>query len=87
VHQYLATIHYEWCTSKLANDTSLFLHVNDHVQEIRGRKQRKDIGKCSCVNMTIKIWNKLPAKVLGIYPCKHKTCRKRVRKAIISGVK
>jgi hypothetical protein len=38
----------------------------DHVQKIRGRKQRTDIGKYSFVNRTIKNWNQLPAEVLGL---------------------
>ena len=58
-----------------------------HVQKIRGRKQRMDIGKYSFVNRTIKSWNQLPAEALGTFPCKPKVFRKRVRKAIINGVK
>jgi hypothetical protein len=46
-----------------------------------------DIGKYSFVNSTIKIWNQLPAEVLGAFPCKRNTFRKRVREAIINGVK
>jgi hypothetical protein len=37
----------------------------DHVQKIRDRKQRIDIGKYSFVHRTIKDWNQLPAEVLG----------------------
>jgi len=51
------------------------------------RKDRTDIGKYSSVNRTIKNWNKIPAEVFGTSPCKLKFFRKRVRKAIISGVK
>jgi CMP-2-keto-3-deoxyoctulosonic acid synthetase len=36
----------------------------DHVQKIRDRKQRTDIGKYSFVNRAIKDWNQLPAEVL-----------------------
>jgi hypothetical protein len=53
----------------------------------RDRKQRMDIGKYSFVNRTIKIWNQLPAEVLGAFPCKPNTFRKRVKEAIINGVK
>jgi len=59
----------------------------DHVQKIRDRKQRTDIGKYSFANRTIKIWNQLPALVLGTFPCKPKIFGKRVRKAILSGLK
>ena len=44
---------------------------------------RTDIGKYSIVNRTIQDWNQLPAEVLEILPCKLKTLKKRVRKAII----
>ena len=59
----------------------------DHVRKIRDRKQRKDIGKYSFVNRTIKNWNQLPAEALGAFPCKPKIFRNRVRKAVINGVK
>jgi hypothetical protein len=51
------------------------------------RKQRRDIGKYSCVNRTIKNWNQLPAEVLGTVPCKPKIFTNRVRNAIINGMK
>jgi hypothetical protein len=57
-----------------------------HAQKIRDRKQRTDIGKYSFVNRTIKIWNQLPAEVLGTSPCKPNIFRMSVRKAIIKGV-
>jgi hypothetical protein len=50
-------------------------------------EQRTDIGKYFFVNRTIKIWNQLPAEVLGAFPGKPNTFRQRVRKAIINGVK
>jgi len=59
----------------------------DHVQKIRDRKQRLDIGKYSFGNRPIKNWNQLPAEVLGTFPCKPMIFRNRVRKAIINGVK
>jgi hypothetical protein len=59
----------------------------DHAWKIKYRKQRTDIGKYSLVNRTIKIWNKLPAEVLGVFTYKPNTFRKRVRKAIINCVK
>ena len=64
-----------------------YLSRVDHVQKIRDRKQRPDIGKYSFVNRTIKNWNQLPAETLGTFPCKPKIFRKRIRKAIINGVK
>jgi hypothetical protein len=45
------------------------------------------MGKYSFVNRTIKIWNQLPAEVLGTYLFKPNVFRKRVRKAIINGAK
>jgi hypothetical protein len=51
------------------------------------RKQRTDIGKYSFVNRTIKNWNQLLAGALGTFLCKPKNFRKRVRKAIIRGMK
>ena len=59
----------------------------DHVRKIRDRKQRTNIGKYSFVNRTIKNWKQLPAEALGTFPCKPKTFRKRVRKAVINGAK
>jgi hypothetical protein len=58
-----------------------------HVQKIRNRKQRTDIGKYSFVNRSIKNWNQLPAKTLGTFPCKPEIFRNRVGKAIINRVK
>jgi hypothetical protein len=54
---------------------------------MRDRKQRTDSGKCSFVNRTIKNWNQLPAEALRTFLCKSKILRKRVRRAIIDGVK
>ena len=59
----------------------------DHVRKIRDRKQRADIVKYSFVNRTITNWNQLPAEALGTVHCKPKIFRRRVRKAIINGVK
>ena len=64
-----------------------YLSRVDHVRKIRDRKQRTDIGKYSFVNRTMKTWNQLPVDALGIFPCKPKIFRKRIRKAIINGVK
>jgi len=47
-----------------------YLSRFDHVQKIRDRKQRTDIGKYSFVNRTIKNWNQLPAEAFGAFPCK-----------------
>jgi hypothetical protein len=37
----------------------------DHDKEIRSRKTRPDIGKYSFVNMTMQLWNQLPADPSG----------------------
>ena len=58
-----------------------------HVRKSRVRKKRPDIVKNSFVNRTIKNWNQIPAEALGTYPCEHNNFRKRVWKAIISGMK
>ena len=58
----------------------------DHVQKIRDRKQRTDIKKYSFVNRTIKNWHQLPVEALETFHCKL-NFRKRIRKAIINGVK
>jgi len=58
----------------------------DHVQKIRDRKQRMHIGKYFFVNRTINNWIELPAGV-GAFRSKPKIFRKRVRKAIINGLK
>jgi hypothetical protein len=44
--------------------------------------QRTDIGKYSFVNRTIRLWNRLPAEILGTLPCKPRAFRKRIRKVI-----
>ena len=59
-----------------------YLSRVDHVPEIRGRKQRTDIGKYSFVNRTIKSWNQLPAEVLGTFPCKPKTLERDLGKQL-----
>ena len=66
---------------------SYYLSRVDYVPKIRDRKQRTDVGNYSFVNRTITNWNRLPAETLGTLPCKSKIFRKRVRKAIIKGVK
>jgi hypothetical protein len=63
-----------------------YLSRVDHAQKIRDRKERTEIGKYSFVNRTIKIWNQLPAEVLGTSPSEPNIFRMRVRKAIIKGV-
>ena len=60
-----------------------YLSRVDHERKIRSMKQRTDIGKYSFVNRTIQLWNQLPASVLGNFPCKQITFKKRARKAII----
>jgi len=65
----------------------IYLSRVDHVRKIRDRKQRTDIGKNFFVNRTFKNWNQLPAEALGTFLCKPKVFRKRVGKAITSGMK
>jgi hypothetical protein len=57
------------------------------IRKIEHRDQRTDIGKYCFVNRNIKIWIQLPAEVSQTFPCKPNIFRKRVRKAIINGVK
>jgi len=64
-----------------------YLSRVDYVRKIRNRKQRTDIGKYSFVKVTVKDWNQLLAEALGTFPCKPKTFRKSVIKAIINGMK
>jgi hypothetical protein len=59
-----------------------YLSRIDYDWKIRNKKQRTDNGKYSFVNRTIPLWNRLPAEILGILPCKPSAFRKRVRKVI-----
>jgi hypothetical protein len=59
-----------------------YLDRIDHDWKIRNRRQRTDIGKYSFVNRTIRLWNRLPAEILGTLPCKPSDFRKRVRRVI-----
>jgi len=61
-----------------------YLSSGDHDRKIRGRTQRKDIGKYSFVHRTIKLWNQPPAEVLRTFPCKPHSFRKRVRSVFVS---
>jgi hypothetical protein len=63
-----------------------YLSWVDHDRKIRGRNQRRDMGKYSCVNRTIQLWNQLPADAVGTVSCKPSNFRERVRK-VISEVK
>jgi len=54
----------------------------DHERKIRNRSQRTDIGIYSFVNRTIRLWNRLPAEILGTLPCKPNAFRRRVRREI-----
>jgi len=49
-----------------------YLSRVDHERKIRNWRQRTDIGKYSFVNGTIRLWNRLPAEILGTVPCKTK---------------
>jgi hypothetical protein len=39
-----------------------YLSRHDHNRKIIARKQRTDVGKCSFVNRTVKLWNQQPAE-------------------------
>jgi hypothetical protein len=56
--------------------------VSYYDRKIRSRKQKTDIGKYSYANITIQLWNQLPADVLGTLSCKPSNFRKSVRKVI-----
>ena len=56
-----------------------YLSRVDHERKIGNRRQRTDIRKYSFVNITIQLWNRLPAEILGTLPCKPNAFRKRVR--------
>jgi len=60
----------------------IYLSKIDHDWKIRNRRQRTDIGKYFFVNRTIRLWNRLPAEILGTLPCKTSAFRKRVRRVI-----
>ena len=61
-----------------------YLSRNDHNGKIRTRKQRKDVGKYSVVNRTIKSCNQLPTALLASFPCELNTFRKRVKNVVTS---
>jgi len=60
-----------------------YLSRVDHERKLRNRRQRTDIGKYSFVNRTIRLWNRLPAEILGTLPCKSNAFRKSVRKVVM----
>ena len=59
-----------------------YLRRVGHERRIRNRRQRTDIGKYSIVNRTIRLWNRLPAEILGTLPSKPNGVRKRVKRVI-----
>jgi len=59
-----------------------YLSRVDHERKIRYMRQRTDIVKYSFVNRTIRLWNRLPAEILGTLSCKVNAFRKGVRKVI-----
>jgi hypothetical protein len=63
-----------------------YLSREDHNRKIRTRKQRREVGKYSFVNRTIKSWNQLPAGLLASFLCKLNTFRKRVKNVVTSKV-
>jgi hypothetical protein len=40
----------------------------DHKWKIRNRRHRTDIGKYSFVKMTILLWTRLQAEIVGTFP-------------------
>jgi hypothetical protein len=59
-----------------------YLSRIDHDWKIRNRRQNTVIGKYSFVYRTIRLWNRLPAGILGTLPCKPSAFRKRVWRVI-----
>ena len=47
-----------------------YLSRVDNERKIRSRRQRTDIGRYFFVNRTVRLWNRLPAEILGTLPCK-----------------
>jgi hypothetical protein len=47
-----------------------YLSRENHNQKIKNRKQRRDVGKYSFVNRTIKSWNHIPAGLLASFSSK-----------------
>jgi hypothetical protein len=70
----------EWAWKSIRDhDTSAGMNIIVKL----GPGNRTDIGKYSSVNMTIKLWNQLPAETLTTLPSKSHMCRNRVGKIII----
>jgi hypothetical protein len=63
-----------------------YLNRDDHVCNIWARKKKTDIGRCSFVNRTIILWNRLSAEALSTFPCTSHIFRKGVKKARSEGV-
>jgi hypothetical protein len=59
-----------------------YLSRIDHDWKNRNRRLRTDIRKYSFVNRTTRLWNRLPAEILGTLLCKQSAFRKRVRRVI-----
>jgi hypothetical protein len=62
---------------------TILLSRDDHDHKIGARKQRRDAGKYSFVNKTIKLWYQLHAEALVTFLCKSHIFRKRVTKVIL----
>jgi hypothetical protein len=79
----------EWAWKAICNWLKMpyYFSAVEHIWKIRYVKQRTDVRKYSFVNRIIKSWNQLLPEALWTLPCKPKTFRNRVRKAIINGVK
>ena len=60
------------------------LSRDDHNRKIKTRKERKDVGKYSFVNRTIKSCNQLPSGLLASFGCKLNTFRKRAKNVVTS---
>jgi hypothetical protein len=59
-----------------------YLSRVDNDNEIRNRKQRRDVGKCSFLNWTLQLWIQLFAHALGALSTKPNILREKVIKVI-----
>jgi len=62
-----------------------YLSRDNHNQKIntsKKKERRRDVGKYSFVNRTIKSWTQLPAGLLASFPRKLNTFRKKVKNVV-----
>jgi len=62
---YKITVIWAWKSIRDRLKGPCYLSREDHDDKISGRKRRTGIGKYSFVNMTVKLWNQLPAAALA----------------------